>query len=282
MIQTITVCGAGTMGAGIAQVAAQSGFQAFLFDINADVLAKAKTGIEKNLSIAVEKGKMNADEKAATLSRLKFETDLNNCKCEMAIEAIIERLDIKQKLFSQLAEINGNEAILASNTSSLSITQIAAQVPFPGRVVGMHFFNPAHLMKLVEVISGAATDENIAEATKAVAQKMGKTVVMAKDSPGFIVNRVARHYYVESLKLAEENVADISTIDSLLENAGFKMGAFKLMDLIGNDINYSVTESLFNSFHYDPKFRPSRIQQQKVLAGHLGKKSGKGFYDYFK
>jgi 3-hydroxybutyryl-CoA dehydrogenase len=282
MIQNITVCGAGTMGAGIAQVAAQSGFNAFLFDINADVLAKAKTSIEKNLTVAVEKGKMSADEKAATLSRLKFETDLNNCKCEMAIEAIIEKLDIKQKLFAQLAEINGNEAILASNTSSLSITQIAAQVPFPGRVVGMHFFNPAHLMKLVEVISGAATEENIAEETKAVAQKMGKTVVMAKDSPGFIVNRVARHYYVESLKIAEENVADLETIDCLLENAGFKMGPFRLMDLIGNDINYSVTESLFNAFHYDPKFRPSRIQQQKVLAGHLGKKTGKGFYDYFK
>ncbi|MEN9521905.1 MAG: hypothetical protein RL065_282 [Bacteroidota bacterium] len=282
MIQKITVCGAGTMGAGIAQVAANSGFQAFLFDINSDVLAKAKNGIEKNLSVAVEKGKMTEEEKKVTLSRLKFETDLNNCKCDMAIEAIVERLDIKQKLFLQLAEINGDDAILATNTSSLSVTQIAAQVPFPGRVVGMHFFNPAHLMKLVEVISGAATDEKTAQTTKEVAQKMGKTVVMAKDSPGFIVNRVARHYYVESLKIAEENAADLETIDCLLENAGFKMGPFKLMDLIGNDINYSVTESLFNAFHFDPKFRPSRIQQQKVLAGHLGKKSGKGFYDYFK
>jgi 3-hydroxybutyryl-CoA dehydrogenase len=282
MINTITVCGAGTMGAGIAQVAAQAGFTTFLFDINNDVLAKAKAGIDKNLNTAIEKGKLSEDEKINILSRLKFESDLNNCKCDMAIEAIVERLDIKQKLFTQLAEINGNETILASNTSSLSITQIAAQVPYPGRVVGMHFFNPAHLMKLVEVISGAATDENMALATKAVAEKMGKTVVMAKDSPGFIVNRVARHFYVESLKIAEENVADISTIDNLLENAGFKMGPFKLMDLIGNDINYSVTESLFNAFHYDPKFRPSRIQQQKVMAGHLGKKTGKGFYDYFK
>jgi 3-hydroxybutyryl-CoA dehydrogenase len=282
MINTITVCGAGTMGAGIAQVAAQAGFTTFLFDINDDVLAKAKAGIDKNLNTAIEKGKLSEDEKINILSRLKFESDLNNCKCDMAIEAIVERLDIKQKLFTQLAEINGNETILASNTSSLSITQIAAQVPYPGRVVGMHFFNPAHLMKLVEVISGAATDENMALATKAVAEKMGKTVVMAKDSPGFIVNRVARHFYVESLKIAEENVADISTIDNLLENAGFKMGPFKLMDLIGNDINYSVTESLFNAFHYDPKFRPSRIQQQKVMAGHLGKKTGKGFYDYFK
>ncbi|MEY2830451.1 MAG: hypothetical protein RIQ33_2309 [Bacteroidota bacterium] len=282
MIKKITICGAGTMGAGIAQVAAQAGFTTFLFDINSDVLAKAKAGIEKNLNTAIEKGKLSEPEKLDVLSRLKFESDLNNCKCDMAIEAIIERTDIKQKLFTQLAEINGNETILASNTSSLSITQMAAQVPYPGRVVGMHFFNPAHLMKLVEVVSGAATDENIAIVTKNVAEKMGKTVVMAKDSPGFIVNRVARHYYVESLKIAEENVASISAIDGLLENVGFKMGPFKLMDLIGNDINYSVTESLFNAFHYDAKFRPNRIQQQKVMAGHLGKKTGKGFYDYFK
>jgi len=281
MIKTITVCGAGTMGAGIAQVSAQAGFNTFLFDINQQILDKAKIGIEKNLSVAVEKGKMTAEEKSATLSRLKFENNLLNCKCEMAIEAIVERLDIKQKLFSQLAEINGDETILASNTSSLSITQIAAGVAFPGRVVGMHFFNPAHLMKLVEVISGAATEEKIAIETKAVAEKMGKTVVMAKDAPGFIVNRVARHFYVESLKIKEENVAEMPVIDNLLENAGFKMGAFKLMDLIGNDINYAVTESLFHAFHFDPKFRPSRIQQQKVLAGHLGKKTGKGFYDYF-
>ncbi len=282
MIKTITVCGAGTMGAGIAQVSAQAGFNTFLFDINQQIVDNAKSGIEKNLSVAVEKGKMAAEEKLATLSRLKFENDLNNCKCEMVIEAIVERLDIKQKLFSQLAEINGSETILSSNTSSLSITQIAAGVAFPGRVVGMHFFNPAHLMKLVEVISGAATEEKIAIETKVVAEKMGKTVVMAKDAPGFIVNRVARHFYVESMKIAEENVAEIAAIDSLLENAGFKMGAFKLMDLIGNDINYAVTESLFNAFHYEPKFRPSRIQQQKVLAGHLGKKTGKGFYEYFK
>ena len=282
MIKTITVCGAGTMGAGIAQVSAQAGFNTFLFDINQQIVDNAKSGIEKNLSVAVEKGKMAAEEKLATLSRLKFENDLNNCKCEMAIEAIVERLDIKKKLFSQLAEINGSETILSSNTSSLSITQIAAGVAFPGRVVGMHFFNPAHLMKLVEVISGAATEEKIAIETKVVAEKMGKTVVMAKDAPGFIVNRVARHFYVESMKIAEENVAEIAAIDSLLENAGFKMGAFKLMDLIGNDINYAVTESLFNAFHYEPKFRPSRIQQQKVLAGHLGKKTGKGFYEYFK
>ena len=280
-ILNITVCGAGTMGAGIAQMAAQAGFNTFLFDINQQILDKAKIGIEKNLSMAVEKGKMTAEKKTATLSNLKFENDLLNCKCEMAIEAIVEKLEIKQKLFSQLAEINGNETILASNTSSLSITQIAAGIAFPGRVVGMHFFNPAHIMKLVEVISGAATQEKIAMQTKQVAEKMSKTVVMAKDSPGFIVNRVARHFYVESLKIAEENVAEIATIDSLLENASFKMGAFKLMDLIGNDINYAVTESLFNAFHFDPKFRPSRIQEQKVLAGHLGKKTGKGFYPYF-
>jgi 3-hydroxybutyryl-CoA dehydrogenase len=200
----------------------------------------------------------------------------------MVIEAIIERLDIKQKLFCDIAAWNNEQTIIVSNTSSLSITQIAAGVPHPERVAGMHFFNPAHLMKLVEVVEGAATSNNTMQLVKAVAEKMGKTVVLTKDAPGFIVNRVARHYYVENLKLAEEGVADLNTLDNLCENAGFKMGAFRLMDLIGNDINFAVTSSLFNAFHQDSKFRPSRIQEQKVLAGHLGRKTGKGFYDYNK
>ena len=281
-IQRIAVCGAGTMGAGIAQVAAAAGFDTFLSDINATMLEKAKAGIYKNWTIAIEKGKMTNEAMQAAQAKLQFVTTLEQTPVDMVIEAIIERLDIKQKLFCDIAAWNNEQTIIVSNTSSLSITQIAAGVPHPERVAGMHFFNPAHLMKLVEVVEGAATSNNTMQLVKAVAEKMGKTVVLTKDAPGFIVNRVARHYYVENLKLAEEGVADLNTLDNLCENAGFKMGAFRLMDLIGNDINFAVTSSLFNAFHQDSKFRPSRIQEQKVLAGHLGRKTGKGFYDYNK
>ncbi|HSI89893.1 MAG TPA: 3-hydroxyacyl-CoA dehydrogenase NAD-binding domain-containing protein, partial [Adhaeribacter sp.] len=186
----------------------------------------------------------------------------------------------KHSIFSELASINTDDTILASNTSSIPITRIAAKVPNPERVVGMHFFNPAPVMKLVEVISGAATSPEIAETIKQLAVKLGKTPVMANDSPGFIVNRVARHFYVEGLKVLEENVASVETIDKLMQASGFKMGPFQLMDLIGVDTNFSVTSSMFEAFHYDAKFRPSRIQQQKVDAGHHGRKTGKGFYDY--
>jgi 3-hydroxybutyryl-CoA dehydrogenase len=281
-IQRIAVCGAGTMGAGIAQVAAAAGFDTLLSDINATMLEKAKAGIYKNWTTAIEKGKMTNEAMQAAQAKLQFVTTLEQTPVDMVIEAIIERLDIKQKLFCDIAAWNNEQTIIVSNTSSLSITQIAAGVPHPERVAGMHFFNPAHLMKLVEVVEGAATSNNTMQLVKAVAEKMGKTVVLTKDAPGFIVNRVARHYYVENLKLAEEGVADLNTLDNLCENAGFKMGAFRLMDLIGNDINFAVTSSLFNAFHQDSKFRPSRIQEQKVLAGHLGRKTGKGFYDYNK
>ena len=189
-------------------------------------------------------------------------------------------MQVKIDLFSKLEEINSESTIFATNTSSIPITQIGAGLRFPNRLVGMHFFNPAHIMKLVEVISGVATDQNVAVTIKQLAEKLGKKAVMAKDSPGFIVNRVARHFYVESLKIAEEGVADFEAIDKLVESSGFKMGPFRLMDLIGVDTNFSVTTSMFESFHYDPKFRPSRIQQQKVDAGHHGKKTGKGFYEY--
>jgi len=281
MIQTIAVCGAGTMGAGIAQVASQSGFKTILLEINETVLSKAKAQIEKNWQVALDKQKMTVAEIEQARNLLTFTSEVMDCKADLIVEAIIEKLAIKQSLFKQLAELNGDQCIIASNTSSLSITQIAAGLPFPGRIAGMHFFNPAHLMKLVEVISGAATDEQTVESLIQVCKRMNKTVVLVKDAPGFIVNRVARHYYVESLKIAEEGMSDLKLIDALCENAGFKMGPFKLMDMIGNDINYAVTESLFNAFHQDAKFRPNRIQQQKVLAGHLGKKTGKGFYDYF-
>ncbi len=279
-IKTIGVVGAGTMGQGIAQICAQAGYKTILFDINAQVLQKAEATTQKNLDKGIERGKLTQEEKQTALNNLTFTGDTLQLSCDVIIEAIVERLEVKQSIFKELADINTPDTILASNTSSIPITQIAAAIPNPERVVGMHFFNPAHIMKLVEVISGAATAPEIAETIKQLAEKLGKTAVMAKDSPGFIVNRVARHFYVEGLKLLEEGVADVETIDKLMQASGFKMGPFELMDLIGVDTNYSVTSSMFEAFHYDAKFRPSRIQQQKVDAGHHGRKSGKGFYTY--
>ena len=279
-IKTIGVVGAGTMGQGIAQICAQAGYKTILFDINATILEKAQQTTTINLDKGIERGKLTEADKTATLANLNFTGNTLDLSCDVIIEAIVERLEVKQSIFKELADINTPDTILASNTSSIPITRIAAGVPNPDPVVGMHFFNPAHIMKLVEVISGAATSPEVAETIKQLALKLEKTPVMAQDSPGFIVNRVARHYYVEGLKLLEEGVADVETIDKLMQNSGFKMGPFELMDLIGVDTNFSVTTSMFEAFHYDAKFRPSRIQQQKVDAGHHGRKSGKGFYNY--
>lgn len=279
-IKTIGVCGAGSMGAGIAQVFAQAGYPVFLFEINESALAKAKNGIEKNLSQAVEKGKLTEAQKAKALANISYEKNIANIKADLIIEAIVERIDVKKGLFATLAANNSNDTILATNTSSLSVTEIAQDIPNSSRVAGLHFFNPAHLMKLVEVIRGAETSEATVNTLKNLCEKIGKVAVVSKDSPGFIVNRVARHYYVESLKLLEDGVAQKETIDTLLESAGFKMGAFKLMDFVGHDINFAVTTSLFQAFHNEPRFRPSRIQQQLVLSKNLGRKTGKGFYDY--
>lgn len=279
-IKTIGVVGAGTMGQGIAQICAQAGYTTILFDINAQVLEKAEALIIKNLDKGIERGKGTEADKQATLRNLSFTGDTLKLHCDLIIEAIVERLEIKQTLFKELASINNPATILASNTSSIPITQIAAAIPNPERVVGMHFFNPAHIMKLVEVISGAATVPEVAETIRQLALKLDKKPVMAQDSPGFIVNRVARHFYVESLKILEEGIADVQGIDKLMQASGFKMGPFELMDLIGVDTNFSVTSAMYESFHYDAKFRPSRIQQQKVDAGHHGRKSGKGFYTY--
>lgn len=279
-IETIGIVGAGTMGQGIAQVASLAGFQVLLYDVDHNRLEKAISGIKRNLEKGIEKEKISLQEKNEALERIEFTNNIKDLAAEVVIEAIIEKLEVKRKLFSELEKINASTTIFASNTSSIPITQIAANLQHPERLVGMHFFNPAHIMKLVEVISGAATDPNAAAVVNDLAVKLGKVPVSAKDSPGFIVNRVARHFYVESLKILEENVADIATIDKLLESTGFKMGPFRLMDLIGVDTNFSVTSSMFNAFHQDSKFRPSRLQQQKVDAGHHGIKSGKGFYDY--
>lgn len=279
-IKTIAVAGAGAMGAGIAQVFAQAGYEVRLYDVNTAQLDKAKAGIAVNLQKAVAKNKLTDKEEDSTIAKIQYTSDIETLKSDVIIEAIVEKIEAKRELFTKLAAINADTTILASNTSSLPITQIASGIAHPERVVGMHFFNPAHLMQLVEIISGAETSAAVLETMKALTVKIGKTLVVAKDSPGFIVNRVARHYYVESLRILEERATSMENADALLESAGFKMGPFKLMDALGNDVNFAVTSSLFNAFHQDPKFRPSRIQQQKVDAGHLGKKSGKGFYSY--
>lgn len=278
--ETVGIAGAGAMGLGIAQVFAQHNYKVVLFDLQQQQLEKAQKEIEKNLSGAVAKGKLTDAEKNTALSLIQFTTHVNDLQADLIIEAIVEKTEAKRELFQTLAAINAPEAILTSNTSSIPITRIAKGIANPQRVAGLHFFNPAHLMKLVEVIAAADTSAEVVKTLQELVQQIGKTPVVCKDSPGFIVNRVARHYYVESLKALEERVAPMETIDALMESAGFKLGPFKLMDLVGNDINFAVTSSLYESFHQEAKFRPSRIQQQKVDAGHLGKKTGKGFYSY--
>ena len=276
----ICICGAGTMGSGIAQAVASSGFYVLLYELNDTILEKAKSSIEKNLQSLVEKRKITGNAKEETLNNLRFTNNLHDCLGDVIIEAIIEKPEAKIALFNQLAEINHSETVFASNTSSLSITQIAKGVKNPERVIGMHFFNPATIMKLVEVVKTEFTNEQTTNIIVELAKQMNKTSVLCKDSPGFIVNRVARPFYIESLRLVEENVADFIVIDSLMESTGFKMGPFKLMDLIGNDINYAVSCSVYEQLGDPERLRPSLIQKEKVESGQLGKKSGKGYYDY--
>lgn len=280
-IQKVAVLGAGTMGQGIAQVCAMSGYPTQLFDIESSLSQKAISSISINLDKAVSKSKISESQKTTILAHLSIAHKLEDIKADLVIEAVVEKLDVKQQLFRVL-ENNSKGSILASNTSSLSITEIAAGLKYPQRFVGLHFFNPAALMNLVEVVRGTSTDDSVVSIMMDFSKSLSKTAVLVKDSPGFIVNRVARHYYVEALKLLEEGVASHEQIDRLLRSAGFKMGPFELMDLIGMDVNFAVTSSLYQAFHQDSKFRPSRIQQQKVMAGHLGKKTGRGFYDYTK
>lgn len=279
-IKSVAVVGSGTMGLGIANVFALSGYKTLLFDINKDALEKAKKSIEKNINGALERNKITKEQSQKALGLISYSDNFEDIKADFIIEAILEDLNIKVDLFNRLSKNNSESCIFATNTSTIPITQIGAQIPNPERLVGMHFFNPAHIMKLVEVISGVATNTKVAEITYALAEKLGKKPVHAKDAPGFIVNRVARHFYVEGLKILEENVANYQVIDDLMRSSGFKMGPFQLMDLIGVDTNFAVTSSMYKSFHFDEKFRPNRIQELKVLAGHNGRKSGKGFYDY--
>lgn len=280
MIQSVCVAGAGTMGSGIAQVAAAAGHPTVLFDLNEAVLEKAQTAIQKNFNWLVEKQKLTPHQAQEQFSRIVFTSDIASCCADLVIEAIIEKLDAKLNLFQQLHEINTADCLFASNTSSLSINQLQASLPRPERVAGLHFFNPAPLMKLVEVVAGDQTDTGIVEQLTALCRSWGKVPVVCKDAPGFIVNRVARHYYLEAMKQVELGLASVETIDAAMEAAGFKMGPFKLMDLIGMDINYAVSQQVYEAFGKELRFTPSPVQAAKVAAGELGRKSGKGFYEY--
>lgn len=282
MVNTICVIGAGTMGSGIAQMAAQSGFYTLLFDINKDVLEKAKKSIQKSLQYLVEKEKISAEEQENVYQRIRFVTDTNDCLADVIIEAIVEKTEAKVAIFNQLAELNHSEVIFATNTSSLSVSEIQASVQQPQRVVGMHFFNPAQVMKLVEVVKGDQTSDAAVQAIYDLCLQMNKTPVMCKDAPGFIVNRVARHYYLEAMKLVEQGIATIENVDAIMEASGFKLGPFRLMDLIGNDVNLAVSQSLYEASGHAERFKPSPLQADKVAKGELGKKTGKGYYSYKK
>jgi 3-hydroxybutyryl-CoA dehydrogenase len=277
---TIAIAGAGTMGQGIAQVCSSAGCHVKLFDVRRELVSTGLEKIKQSFFALSQKGKISDAEARRFMSNITGVADMTELTGDFIIEAAIEDLSVKQKIFSELETIVGNETILLSNTSSIQITQIAQRLKRPERFAGLHFFNPASVMRLVEVVQGNFTSNSTVEKVKELAVAIGKHPVVAQDSPGFIVNRVARLYYVEALKILEEGSAGEETIDKLMRNAGFKMGPFELMDLIGIDVNLSVTKSIFHAFNGESRFRPSRIQQQKVDAGMLGRKSGKGFYDY--
>ncbi len=278
----VGVIGSGTMGSGIAQVAATAGCQVKLYDTNQEALNKAKAALEKILHRLIEKGRIDADEKARIQSNISYVDSLKDLSdSNLTIEAIIENLDIKKRVFSELETYVSDDCIIASNTSSLSIASIAASLQKPERCVGIHFFNPAPLMKLVEVIPAIQTSEDVLKKSIETISNWKKVVAVAKDTPGFIVNRVARPFYGEALRIYEEGLADFATIDwSLKTIGGFRMGPFELMDFIGNDVNYTVTETVFTAFYFDPRYKPAFTQKRFAEAGYLGRKSGKGYYEY--
>ncbi|MCO5259695.1 MAG: 3-hydroxyacyl-CoA dehydrogenase NAD-binding domain-containing protein [Crocinitomicaceae bacterium] len=278
----VGVLGAGTMGSGIAQVAAQSGHEVFLVDLNQEVLGKAKSNLEKVLSRLVEKQKLSIEEASQIQNRITYSASTSDFKdCGIVIEAIVENINVKHTVFKELESIVSNDCILASNTSSLPIASIGSALSNPERIIGIHFFNPAPLMPLVEIIPAVQTATDIVTKAKNLISGWKKVTVLCKDTPGFIVNRVARPFYGEALRIYEEGIADFATIDwALTEIGGFKMGPFTLMDYIGNDINYTVTESVFAAFYYDPRFKPSFTQKRHFEAGFLGRKSGRGYYNY--
>jgi len=282
MANVIGVIGAGTMGSGIAQVAAVAGYGVILYDIEAAALNRSIMQIENNLTKAIEKNKLTIEEKETALAKIKTSVDFSQLKyCTTVIEAAAERLDIKQGIFQRLDDLLSHESIIATNTSSLSVTVLGAATRRPDRVIGMHFFNPAHIMKLVELIKGIETSQTTISRITSLTKEFGKTPVLASDTPGFIVNRIARPFYGEALRLLGEGVAGVDEIDRIVKKSGgFKMGPFELMDLIGIDINFSVSKSVYEQFFHEPRYRPHPIQRQMVDANLLGRKTGKGFYEY--
>lgn len=276
----ICVCGAGTMGSGIAQLAAQAGYTTIQFDTQESMLAKSRSAIEHALAKLIEKGKIAATEATAILSRITFTSDWKHCIAQVVIEAIVENAAAKTELFNQLATINAGDTVFATNTSSISLEVLAKHITHPERLAGMHFFNPAPVMKLVEIVKSSVTNASAIQKLTQLAKDMGKTTVLCKDAPGFIVNRVARPYYLEAMHIAGTYGADITTIDTLLETTGFKMGPFRLMDMIGMDVNFAVSTIVWEALDKPERLTPNPLQQQKVMAGELGRKTGKGFYQY--
>ncbi|MDB5035753.1 MAG: 3-hydroxyacyl-CoA dehydrogenase nad-binding protein [Chlorobi bacterium] len=273
------VCGAGTMGSGIAYAAALAGYTVRLYDIGEEQIRRGADQIARFLQGSIDRGKLTAEAADEIRSRVATTLALEDfAGAEIVVEAAIERLDLKQDLFGRLEAIVPESAILASNTSSLPITAIGARLAHPGRMVGMHFFNPAHIMKLVEVIEGYRTSAETMERTAEIARRMGKTPVRARDTPGFIVNRVARNFYGEAFRIVGEGAATYEQVDRCMKAVGFRMGPFELMDLIGIDVNFAVTESVYEQYFNEARFRPHLIQRKMVESGLLGKKSGKGFY----
>lgn len=281
-MKKIGIIGGGAMGSGIAQVFAQAGHPVVLYDTNQDALNRSKQNLAKTFEKLVAKEKYTADKAQEIQDSIEYAGELNTfVSCDLIIEAIIENLDIKKTVFKNVEDIVSENCVIASNTSSLSIASIASACSKPERVIGIHFFNPAPLMALVEIIPAVQTREGLAEEIKALIQSVGKLPVITKDTPGFIVNRVARPFYSEAIRLLEEGVADAETIDYAMTSVGgFRMGPFELMDFIGHDVNYRVTESVFESFFYDPRFKPSFSQKRLFEAGFYGRKSGRGFYNY--
>ena len=267
------------MGSGIAQVCAQAGYEVVLYDISEAGLLQAQSNIGKSLQLLTSKGKL-AESVEVVMGRIVFTHQIADTKAQVVIEAIAENIDIKTRLYQQLSKVNDAATLFASNTSSLSISQLQKEIPYPQRVAGMHFFNPAQVMKLVEIVKGDQTDDATISTLFTLAEILGKTPVACTDSPGFIVNRVARPYYLEAMRLVSQGIATIEEVDTIMEATGFKMGPFKLMDLIGLDVNYAVSEIVYDALGKPERLQPSPLQKEKIDNGKLGKKTGEGFYDY--